>query len=78
MKTKEEIIEELISQIKTERWPPPKENKGGQSVGVPLNMGVKLTCENTDFQVYCGRHRSQLQNAQLCLKLYKQYLEEII
>ncbi len=77
MKTKEEIIEELISQIKTERWPP-QLSSGGQSVGVPLHMGVKLTCENTDFQVYCGRHRSQLQNAQLCLKLYRQYLEEII
>ena len=78
MKTKEEIIEELLSKIKTERWPPQKPSSGGQSVGVPLHQGIKLTCENTDFEVYCGYHRSQLQNAQLCLDLYKQFLEKII
>ena len=77
MKTKEEIIEELVSNVKTERYPP-QLSSGGQSVGVPLHQGIKLTCENTDFEMYCGYHRSQLQNKEMCFKLYKQYLEEII
>jgi protein subunit release factor B len=77
MKTKEEIIENLTNQIKFERYPP-QVTSGGQSVGVPLNQGVKLTCPETDFSVTVTYHRSQLQNRELALKLYKQFLEDVI
>jgi protein subunit release factor B len=78
MTTKEEIIERLLNQIKVERYPPNRLSSGGQSVGVPLNQGIKLICPETDFSVTITHYRSQLQNSQLALKLYKQFLEEVI
>jgi hypothetical protein len=78
METKEQIIEKLLGQIKIEKYPPNRLSSGGQSVGVPLHQGIKLICPETDFSVTITWYRSQLQNSNLALKLYKQFLEEII
>lgn len=78
METKEQIIEKLLSQIKIERYPPDRLVSGGQSVGVPLHQGIKLICPETDFSVTITWYRSQLQNSQLALDLYKQYLDKTI
>jgi hypothetical protein len=78
MKTREEIINGLLNQIKIERYPLERTSNGGQSVGVPLHQGIKLICPETEFSLIVTHYRSQYLNSQLALKLYKQFLEEII
>ncbi len=78
MVTKEEIIEKLLSQIKIEKYPLDRVSSGGQSVGVSLNQGIKLICPETEFSVTINHYRSSYLNSQLALKLYKQFLEDVI
>lgn len=76
MKSKEEIIDILLNQLKFERYPPPI-SSGGQSCGMP-RQGVKLSCSETDFSITITWYRSQLQNKQMAVDLYKQFLEKVI
>lgn len=77
METKERTIERLISGLEFQRYPQPP-TSGGQSTGFPHCTGVILTCGETDFQIRINWHRSQLENRETAVRLYREFLEGIL
>lgn len=54
----------------------PEYPKGGQSCGMP--RGSKIKCGITGFEIGIETSRSMLANFDLCMTLYKLYLDETI
>lgn len=49
---------------------------GGQQVN-RMETGVRLTCDEFNFRVECGYHRSMLKNKDFCLRCLKLHLSEL-
>jgi len=49
---------------------------GGQHVN-RMETGVRLTCDEFNFRVECGYHRSMLKNRDFCLRCLKLHLSEL-
>jgi len=75
MKTKEEIINDLLNGLTWESYPILV--SGGQSCGISTR-GCTLICPETSFKLSVCEYRSQLKNKELAIELYKIYLEKII
>ena len=71
----EDIKKKLVSELKRSSYP--IRPVGGQSCGV-LPRGVTIECEHTSFKLSLNEYRSQLQNLELAVTLYKLYLDEVI
>lgn len=71
----EDIKKKLVSELKRSSYP--IRPVGGQSCGVSPR-GVTIECEHTDFKLSLNEYRSQFQNLELAVTLYKLYLDEVI
>lgn len=68
-----QIPESILKQLK---WSPMYENRvGGQHCGIP--RGVRLTHEETSFEIACSWFRSQIQCKNFCITVFELYLHEI-
>ena len=74
--TIDELKADILSKAKFERYPK-YENKGGQSVGMPV-FGCTLYSEMTGFRVSIIEYKSQLKNKELATLLFQLYLDETI
>lgn len=70
---KEEDIENLISELIIEKYPPERPS-GGQTTGIFI-PGVKIKCPETGFEMVCTWHRSQMRNRDIIIALYREFLK---
>lgn len=72
----EEVKNELKSKVK---WSQKRsaEQLGGQQCGMP-NYPVVLTCEDLDFEITIGFHKSSLKNKNLAFILFELALDELV
>ncbi len=73
--TNKEIEEYYLNTLTFETYPLKK--SGGQSCGT-TSRGITLKCEELGFQITVSNFRSQSQNRELCLTLFKLALPELI
>ena len=74
MSTLEEIKQEIRDNMK---WEFPKQNAGGQHVGVTSKKMI-LVSEYLDIRLEIGYHRSQIQNRETAKLLFELLLDEFV
>lgn len=71
--------QEAIEYVKTlVEWRTLKQHmSGGQTCGMPSSE-VTLICDQVNFEITIGYHRSMLKNKELAWNLFELYLDEVI
>lgn len=73
--TKEEAFDNLLKQVKFESWP--KREPGGQSCG-KFDTGIKLTCDETSFEITISYYRQVNKNREMAIEMYKTYITKLL
>lgn len=74
--SKEEEKEALLATAKFQTIDPLAGRTGGQNCGV-IPKAIRLTSEESNFEITINAYRSQLANKQLAYLLFQLYIDEI-